>query len=136
VAIILKKKIAIHVYQKEKIKGYALLLKLSFKGKYTVNIINIYNPPMKAESSEMRNKIRKWLINQIRSAKAKNQTIIVGGDWNTVLDRQKDRESYTTNNTRHEYNQTLKTMKQMRLMDTYKLLNKRRKGEKMNSRIE
>ncbi|CAG8734335.1 8272_t:CDS:2 [Dentiscutata erythropus] len=52
------------------------------------------------------------------------------GDWNTVLNLNKDRESYIAANPPRENNQILKTLKQLGLTDTYELLSNKSRGEK------
>lgn len=85
VGIFLQKEIGKQVYKKIEFKRYELSLLLSFKGKYKIQLISIYNSPNSLHNTELKSKIRKWLIEILRKAKQKNYYTIIGGDWNATI---------------------------------------------------
>ncbi|RHZ59100.1 hypothetical protein Glove_365g14 [Diversispora epigaea] len=128
VAITLKKNIALYTFKKKELKGYALQLLLSFKGKYIVQLITIYNPPQTTENASIRLKLKNWLIENLNEGKSKNWHTIIGGDWNTTLHPEFDRKTTheTTNastNKRKPRSSILNHVKYMDFIDAYEITN-------------
>ncbi|RHZ89675.1 hypothetical protein Glove_13g297 [Diversispora epigaea] len=128
VAITLKKNIALHTFKKKELKGYALQLLLSFKGKYIIQLITIYNPPQTTENASIRMKLKNWLIETLNEGKSKNWHTIMGGDWNITLHPEFDRKTTqeTTNastNKRKPRSSILNHVKYMDYIDAYEITN-------------
>src|SRR5215831_10333656 len=85
VGLAIKKNIAQHVYNIEKIEGRAIKAELQFKGKIKVTIINVYIHASESDSSSrsaLINKIKAW----IKTGQQHNKYIIVMGDMNADPD--------------------------------------------------
>ncbi|RHZ74762.1 hypothetical protein Glove_219g192 [Diversispora epigaea] len=132
VAISIKKEIALHIFKVKELKGYALQLLLSFKGKYIVQLITVYNPPQITENATIRLKLKNWIIENINEGKSKNWYSILGGDWNITLNPERNRKttqevSISATNKRKPQNSILNHIKFMGYRDAYELLNDKNK---------
>lgn len=58
VAIILEANLAKYAYEIKEFKGFALAITLSFKGKYKVQIISVYNPLQTQSNILVKEKLR------------------------------------------------------------------------------
>ncbi|RHZ59143.1 hypothetical protein Glove_365g27 [Diversispora epigaea] len=128
VAITLKKNIALHTFKFKELKGYALQLLLSFKGKYIVQLITIYNPPQTTENASIRLKLKNWLIENLNEGKSKNWHTIMGGDWNITLHPEFDRKTTqeitnASTNKRKPRSSILNHVKYMDYLDAYEITN-------------
>ncbi|RHZ48148.1 hypothetical protein Glove_557g34 [Diversispora epigaea] len=122
VAIILKKNIALHTFKKKELKGYALQLLLSFKEKYIVQLITIYNSPQTTKNASIR------LIENLNEGKSKNWYTIMEGDWNTALHPEFDRKTTqeinnASTNKRKPQSSILNHVKYMDYIDAYEITN-------------
>ncbi|RHZ80778.1 hypothetical protein Glove_132g276 [Diversispora epigaea] len=132
IAISIKKEIALHVFKVKELKGYALQLLLSFKGKYIVQLITVYNLPQTTENATIRLKLKNWIIENLNEGKSKNWYSILEGDWNITLNLERDRKttqevSISATNRRKSQSSILNHIKFMGYKDTYELLNDKNK---------
>ncbi|RHZ48859.1 hypothetical protein Glove_541g67 [Diversispora epigaea] len=129
VGIMIKETLAKHVFKVEKMKEYALGIKLAFKNSIKLNVLVIYYSAGQQKKT-LRLKLTQWVLERIHNGLDPNRFQFIIGDFNAVVNPSIDRSKLNLTQQKGSTAETtmLRHLQNYNCIDSFRACNDRQVG--------